>query len=98
MVLADVYTPTGGRLGETFPVILSISPYRKDLSSPLIDPGHDLVKHGYIQVVAEQQDGPEVVDWAAKVAHSNGKVGMCGQSYSAEIQVFTAARSRPGRR
>ncbi|WP_069162281.1 CocE/NonD family hydrolase [Nocardia altamirensis] len=40
----------------------------------------------------EQQDGAEVVDWAAAQPWSNGKIGMSGISYSAINQLQTAER------
>ncbi|MFE7801558.1 CocE/NonD family hydrolase [Nocardia sp. NPDC057440] len=40
----------------------------------------------------EQQDGVEVVDWAATQPWSNGRVGMNGISYSAINQLQTAQR------
>ncbi|MEV0299356.1 CocE/NonD family hydrolase [Nocardia sp. NPDC050710] len=40
----------------------------------------------------EQQDGVEVVNWAAGQSWSNGKVGMNGISYSAINQLQTAER------
>ncbi|AVL26512.1 putative hydrolase [Nocardia brasiliensis NBRC 14402] len=40
----------------------------------------------------EQQDGAEVVDWAAAQPWSNGKIGMSGISYSAINQLHTAER------
>ncbi|MEU0503314.1 CocE/NonD family hydrolase [Nocardia sp. NPDC005998] len=40
----------------------------------------------------EQQDGVEVVDWAAAQPWSNGKIGMSGISYSAINQLQTAER------
>ncbi|MBF6210484.1 CocE/NonD family hydrolase [Nocardia puris] len=40
----------------------------------------------------EQQDGVEVVEWAARQPWSDGKVGMNGISYSAINQVHTAER------
>ncbi|WP_435590158.1 CocE/NonD family hydrolase [Nocardia sp. bgisy118] len=40
----------------------------------------------------EQQDGAEVVDWAANQPWSNGRIGMSGISYSAVNQLQTAER------
>lgn len=39
----------------------------------------------------EQQDGYELVEWAAGQQWSDGKVGMYGTSYLAITQIFTAA-------
>lgn len=52
-LLADVHRPTGGKPGETFPVLVSITPYSKSVSATLADPGSQLVRHGYIHVIAE---------------------------------------------
>lgn len=42
------------------------------------------------------KDGAELVDWAAKLPHSNGKVGMYGPSYMGIDQFMTAHAVRPG--
>ncbi|UYM03833.1 CocE/NonD family hydrolase [Solicola gregarius] len=39
---------------------------------------------------SEARDGREVVEWAADLPHSNGKVGLLGISYLAIDQLFTA--------
>ena len=41
------------------------------------------------------QDGAALVRWAAKLAHSDGKVGTFGASYMGINQVFTAANLPP---
>ncbi|MFJ9391212.1 CocE/NonD family hydrolase [Nocardioides sp. NPDC101246] len=43
----------------------------------------------------EAQDGVEVVDWAAELPHSNGKVGLVGQSYAGINQFSLAAAVGP---
>ena len=43
----------------------------------------------------EQQDGYELVEWAAGQQWSDGKVGMYGTSYLAITQIFTAALQPP---
>jgi len=40
----------------------------------------------------QAQDGVELVDWAAKLPHSSGKVGLYGSSYLGIDQLLTAAR------
>ncbi len=45
---------------------------------------------------AEATAGAQVVDWAAQLPRSNGKVGMLGVSYLAIVQLFTAAQVEPG--
>ena len=42
------------------------------------------------------QDGAELVRWAAKLAHSDGKVGTLGASYLGIDQLFTAANLGAG--
>ena len=42
------------------------------------------------------RDGAALVRWAAKLAHSNGKVGTLGASYLGITQLFTAANLPPG--
>jgi len=44
----------------------------------------------------EIQDGVDLVEWAAKLAHSTGRVGMAGVSYLALNQLYTAAAIGPG--
>jgi hypothetical protein len=44
---------------------------------------------------AEQRDGAEVVEWAARQPWSTGKVGLMGPSYMAITQLVTAARRPP---
>ncbi|MFE3192395.1 CocE/NonD family hydrolase [Nocardia sp. NPDC059240] len=41
-------------------------------------------------------DGNEVVEWAARLPGSNGRVGMFGYSFPAASALFTAETSRPG--
>ena len=43
---------------------------------------------------SEAQDGYDSVEWAAKLPHSNGLVGMFGASYCGNVQ-WLAARQRP---
>lgn len=43
----------------------------------------------------EARDGREVVAWAAGLPHSNGKVGLLGNSYLAIDQLFTAGAVGP---
>lgn len=119
---ADVYRPvdpaTGSSPAERFPVIVGFTPYGKSMAvdaTPIGSGGVnlDLVRHGYIAVVAdvagtgvsdgrfslfdpaEARAGAELVDWAARLPGSNGRVGMIGHSYSAINQLFTAAAVGP---
>ena len=106
----DVYRPadpsTGLPAEGTFPVIVTLTPYRKALT----DPVNAWISRGYLQAIVdirgtgtsggrfgffderEQNDGPEVVRWAAKLPGANGKVGMFGQSYLGITQMNTAER------
>jgi uncharacterized protein len=43
----------------------------------------------------QASDGAELVRWAAKLAHSNGKVGTLGASYLGIIQLLTAGHLGP---
>ena len=118
-LLADVHRPMNRKTQKpaagTFPVIVTITPYRKVLPAGSASGlNRYLVERGYIHVVAdvrgtgasagvfgffserEQQDGPEIVRWAATVPGSNGIVGMAGASYLGITQLFTAARMGPG--
>jgi len=73
-----------------------------------------LVRHGYIEVVADVRgtggstgqwnpaspqdgkDGAQLVDWAAKLPGSSGKVGMFGYSFPALNALRTAETVGPG--
>jgi uncharacterized protein len=46
----------------------------------------------------EQEDGKELVEWAASQPWSNGRVGLYGSSYRAINQLFTAAQQPEGLR
>lgn len=103
---ADVYRPKApGR----FPVLLTQTPYRKDVVG-----GHlYFVERGYVHVVvdvrgtgksqgtweafgeAEQRDGYELVEWAARQPWSDGNIGGWGASYAAANQLLTAAQQPP---
>lgn len=55
------------------------------------------VSEGAFQMFGERQaqDGVELVEWAAKLPHANGRVGMFGVSYLGINQLFTAAAVGP---
>jgi putative CocE/NonD family hydrolase len=94
-----------------FPVVLSLTPYGKSVSSPISD---YLVQRGYIGVAVdvagtggsdgasqlfgptEAADSKVIIDWVAALPHSSGKVGMTGGSYLAIDQLFAAAAVGPG--
>src|SRR4051794_11628558 len=44
----------------------------------------------------QARDGVELVDWASKLEHSNGRVGLYGPSYMGLDQLMTASRESPG--
>ena len=98
-----------------FPVILTMTPYGKDVTgngtvAPLLNAGVSdyLVRRGYIDVVMDirgtnssggqespldplqTQDEKKVLDWAAKLPESNGKVGTTGASYLGMDQLMLA--------
>lgn len=43
----------------------------------------------------EAEDSKQVIDWAAKLPHANGRVGMTGASYLGITQMFAAAAVGP---
>ena len=94
-----------------FPVVVSLTPYGKDLTSP----NAYLVTRGYAVAVVdirgagasggdlsanyfsprEQRDGYETVEWLARQPWSTGKVGMFGGSYLGITQYLTATMQPP---
>lgn len=94
-----------------FPVVVTLTPYGKDLTSP----SSYLVTRGYVVAVVdirgagqsggdlsdnyfsprEQRDGYFVVEWLARQSWSNGRVGMYGGSYQGITQYLTAAQQPP---
>ena len=112
---ANIHVPTDPASGAPapgpFPVVLSLTPYGKSVSSPISD---YLVQRGYIGVAVdvagtggsdgasqlfgptEAADSKVIVDWVAALPHSNGKVGMTGGSYLGIAQLFAAAAVGPG--
>jgi uncharacterized protein len=100
---------TGARATGPFPVLLTQSPYRS--TNPMagnyyVQRGYIFVT-GYIRGTTfsggnfeffsprEQEDGADLVRWAAKLPNSNGKVGLQGGSYAGLNQLFTVARLGP---
>jgi len=118
---ADVFRPadkvTGRPAVGPFPVIVTLTPYRK-FAATFTTGGEGynpyFVQRGFIYAVVdvrgtgasegtfcffcerEQQDGPEVIRWAARLPGSDGAVGMYGGSYLGITQLLTAARMGPG--
>ena len=104
-LVADVYRPKGE---GKYPVLLERTPYdRKDESSMAYElSGHGYVvvlqdtrgryESGgeFYPFRDESQDGFDTVEWAAKLDHADGKVGMFGGSYVGATQML-AAMVRP---
>ena len=108
VLVADVYRPDApGR----FPVLVTQTPYNKNGSLGagnryFVERGY---VHVVVDVrgtggsggvwesfgEAEQRDGYEIVEWAARQPWSSGKVGLWGASYMAINQFFTAAQQPP---
>jgi len=92
-----------------FPVILTRTPYGKNrfsVSSPktYVDAGYVFVAQDcrgryrsggdWFPFVNEAQDGYDAIEWLARQAWSNGRVGMVGGSYQG-IDQWAAASTRP---
>jgi putative CocE/NonD family hydrolase len=104
-LVADVYRPKGE---GKYPVLLERTPYdRKDESSMAYElSGHGYVvvlqdtrgryESGgeFYPFRDESRDGFDTVEWAAKLDHADGKVGMFGGSYVGATQML-AAMARP---
>ncbi|WP_174734411.1 CocE/NonD family hydrolase [Mesobacillus harenae] len=106
ILAADIHRPDAA---GPFPVILTQAPYGKSsmLNEYFVKRGYvhvvvDVRGTGSSQGTwdsfgpAEQQDGKELVEWAAKQPWSSGKVGLYGASYMAINQFFTAAQHPKG--
>ncbi|MFS3128992.1 CocE/NonD family hydrolase [Nocardioides sp. Bht2] len=102
---------TGEAAPGPFPVILVQTPYGKTIdgqvSEYLIKRGYIFLtvdvagtggSEGQSQLFGqvEAEDGAELVDYAAALPNSNGKVGATGFSYLGIDQVFTASEVGPG--
>jgi uncharacterized protein len=102
---ADVYRP---RVEGKFPVLLERTPYDRSAESSMAYElaGHGYIvvlqdtrgryESGgvFYPFRDESQDGFDTVEWAAKLDHGNGKVGMFGGSYVGATQML-AAIARP---
>lgn len=108
---ADVHRPdVPGR----YPVLITQTPYNKGaplagVNEYLVQRGYvhvvvDVRGTGGSQGVwdsfgpAEQDDGPEVVEWARTQPWGDGNIGLYGPSYMAITQLTTAARRPDGLR
>jgi putative CocE/NonD family hydrolase len=101
---------TGVPAAGSFPVLLTQTPYGKALSGPepaLVQRGFIEVvadvrgtgdSHGQWGLFDPEQisDGVTLVQWAAGLPHSNGRVGLFGASYLGINQLLTAAAVGPG--
>ena len=102
---ADVYRPVSD---EKFPVLVERTPYDRNGeaadANEIASHGYLVVlqdtrgRHqsagNFYPFRDEIADGYDTVEWAAKLDHSNGKVGMFGGSYVGATQML-AAMSRP---
>ncbi len=103
---ADVYHPAP--VGK-YPVILSRTPYKKELAELQ---ARYFARRGYVFVVQdvrgrfgsggtwepfvnERKDGFDSVEWAAAQPWSTGKVGMIGASYLGWVQWWAAVEKPP---
>ena len=93
------------RPGDSFPVLVEQTPYRKDGGLFTVDSA--FVGRGFAFVVVdvrgtgssqgswdsfgarEQQDGPEILNWVLHQRWSNGRLGLMGASYLAINQLLT---------
>jgi uncharacterized protein len=92
-----------------FPVLLTQTPYGKATTGPdpylvqrgfieaIVDVRGTGASHGSWGLLDPVQvsDGVTLVRWAAKLPHSNGRVGLYGTSYLAINQLLTAAAIGP---
>ena len=99
---------TGIRAKETFPVLVEFTPYDSNVSErlpytyltehgyiiALVHPRGSGKSTGILEQFTSQDglDGVKVVDWAAKLNGSNGKVGFFGASYPGALALATAAK------
>mgnify|MGYP000895285678 CR=1 FL=1 len=99
---------TGERSTEQFPVLVEFTPYedsnREQLRHTfltehgyivaLVHPRGSGKSSGILEQFTSRDglDGKAVVDWAAKLEGSNGKVGFFGASYPGALSLATAAK------
>jgi hypothetical protein len=103
---ADIYRPAGE---GNFPVLLQRTPYNKsgaaDFARQAVARGYMVVVQDvrgryasegeWYTFKHETNDGYDAVEWAAALAHSNGKVGMFGGSYVGATQMLAAIGHPP---
>ena len=107
----DIYFPARGaaRLGGSFPVILTRTPYDKTNHSAT---GRFYAERGYVAAMQdvrgryesegefyafahEGPDGYDAVEWLAEQPWCNGQVGTMGASYEAAVQSALASLDPP---
>lgn len=105
-LVADVYRPVSD---EVFPVLLERTPYNRTVevqpANELAAHGYIVVIQDtrgryasggeFYPFRNESADGYDTVEWAAKLAQSNGKVGMFGGSYVGATQMLAAMAVPP---
>jgi len=108
----DVYYPAAGGqpAAGPFPVLLTQTPYGKDNLGPdpyFVQRGYIEVvadvrgtgdsggQFGFFDP-AQQTDGATLVNWAARLPHSDGRVGLYGESYMGINQLLTVGKLGPG--
>ncbi len=105
-LVADVYRPVSD---EEFPVLLERTPYNRTgntrMANELASHGYIVVLQDtrgrfasggeFYPFRNESTDGFDTVEWAAKLDHSNGKVGMFGGSYVGATQMLAAMAVPP---
>ncbi|HEY1987563.1 MAG TPA: CocE/NonD family hydrolase [Terracidiphilus sp.] len=105
-LFADIYKPAGE---GPFPVLLQRTPYNKDNAAGFGHTAAEHGFMVVVQDVRgryksegewytfkhEGDDGYDTVEWAAALAHANGKVGMFGGSYVGATQMLAAISSPP---
>lgn len=102
----DLYLP---KTDERVPVILTRTPYKKEMSEL---EGRFYARRGYAVAIQdcrgrfgspgewepfvnEKQDGYDTIEWLAGRPWSNGKVGMIGGSYLGWVQWWAASQKPP---
>ena len=105
---ADVYRPDAS---GKFPVLVMRTPYDKSQQMAMTERdyfpprGYVLVVQDtrgrfssegeFVPFVNEARDGYDMIEWAASLPWSNGKVGTVGQSYLALVQYYAATLAPP---
>ncbi|HEX3250882.1 MAG TPA: CocE/NonD family hydrolase [Pyrinomonadaceae bacterium] len=103
---ADIFRPISD---EKFPVLLERTPYDRNgetaMANELASHGYLVVlqdtrgRYGsggeFYPFRDESFDGYDTVEWAARLDHSNGKVGMFGGSYVGATQMLAAMAVPP---